>query len=121
MSIPDQLKKINAWALGAVCLILGMSLGFGSFKLSAFEGQKQAIRVDSSRVVTAEQGKIGDSSAATTQSKSQRVVASKSGTKYHFLTCPGAKTIAEKNRKYFESPEAAQKAGFTLAANCKMK
>lgn len=118
MSIPDQLKKINAWVLAGPCLVLGLTLGFGSLTLSAFEGQNQPIRVDSSRVVTVEEGKAAMSVGV---AKHQQVVASKSGTKYHLLTCPGAKAILEKNRVYFESPAAAQKAGFTLAANCKIK
>lgn len=48
-----------------------------------------------------------------------QVVASKSGTKYHFPWCSGAKTISEKNKIWFDSPEAARVAGYTPAANCK--
>lgn len=118
MSIPDQLKKINAWVLVGVCLVLGLGLGFGSLTFSAFEAQKQPIRVDSSRIAVAEEGKAGVPVSVT---EDQKVVVSKSGTKYHLLTCPGAKTILEKNRVYFESPAAAQNAGFTLAANCIIK
>lgn len=47
------------------------------------------------------------------------VVASKSGTKYHFPWCAGAKQIAEKNLITFASIEEARKAGYTPAANCK--
>lgn len=47
------------------------------------------------------------------------VVASKSGTKYHLLTCPGAKQIKPENKITFASPEAAEAAGYTKAANCK--
>ncbi len=46
------------------------------------------------------------------------VVASKSGTKYHFLWCPGAKQIKEQNRIVFETTAAARAAGYTPAANC---
>jgi hypothetical protein len=47
------------------------------------------------------------------------LVASKSGTKYHFPSCPGATQIAEKNKIWFNSYAEAQKAGYTAAANCK--
>ncbi len=47
------------------------------------------------------------------------VVASKSGSKYHFPWCGGAKQIAEKNLITFASIEEARKAGYTPAANCK--
>jgi hypothetical protein len=46
-------------------------------------------------------------------------VASKSGTKYHLLWCPGAKTIKESNKVYFSSKEEAESAGYQPAANCK--
>lgn len=51
--------------------------------------------------------------------KGGEVVASKSGTKYHFPWCAGAKQIAEKNLITFASIEEARKAGYTPAANCK--
>ena len=48
-----------------------------------------------------------------------RVVASKSGTKYHLLTCSGASSIKETNKIYFDSIDQAKAAGYTPAANCK--
>jgi hypothetical protein len=47
------------------------------------------------------------------------LVASKNGTKYHFLWCPGASTIKEENKIYFTSKEEAEKAGYKPAVNCK--
>ena len=47
-----------------------------------------------------------------------QVVVSKSGTKYHLLTCSGAKTIKEENKVYFESSAKAKAAGYMPAANC---
>lgn len=46
------------------------------------------------------------------------VMASKSGTKYHLPTCPGAKQIKETNIITFDSIAAAEAAGYTPAANC---
>lgn len=46
------------------------------------------------------------------------VVASASGTKYHFSHCAGAKQIKEENKLYFDSATLAEAAGYTLAANC---
>jgi hypothetical protein len=48
-----------------------------------------------------------------------QVVASRSGTKYHLLDCPGAKQIKDSNKIFFESVELAKAAGYTPAANCK--
>jgi hypothetical protein len=47
-----------------------------------------------------------------------QVVASKSGTKYHLPTCPGAKQIKEANKIVFDSVAAAEAAGYKPAANC---
>ena len=52
------------------------------------------------------------------QNSVTQLVASKSGTKYHLLTCPGAKQIKEENKIYFDSTLAAEAAGYKRAANC---
>ncbi len=46
------------------------------------------------------------------------VVASKSGERYHYPWCPGAKQIKEANRITFASAALAEAAGYTRAANC---
>jgi methylphosphotriester-DNA--protein-cysteine methyltransferase len=46
------------------------------------------------------------------------VVASKSGTKYHLPTCPGAKQIKSTNLITFNSKQEAEAAGYTPASNC---
>ena len=48
-----------------------------------------------------------------------QVVASKSGSKYHLPTCPGAKQIKPDNLISFPSTAAAEAAGYSPAANCK--
>lgn len=47
------------------------------------------------------------------------IVASKHGKRWHYLWCPGAETISEKNKRYFKTEADAAKAGYTRAANCK--
>lgn len=49
----------------------------------------------------------------------ESVVASRSGSKYHYPWCSGAARIKESNKISFESPEAARKAGYEPAKNCK--
>jgi len=48
-----------------------------------------------------------------------QVVASSGGTKYHKLDCPGADSIKEDNKIYFDSIQLAKAAGYTAASNCK--
>ena len=52
-------------------------------------------------------------------SATEQYVASKSGSKYHYPWCPGAKQMKEENKIYFNSRPAAEAAGYTPAANCK--
>lgn len=46
------------------------------------------------------------------------VVGSKSGTKYHLPTCPGASQIKPENRIEFATVEQALAAGYKPAVNC---
>jgi len=46
------------------------------------------------------------------------IVASQKGSKYHLLSCPGAKQIKEENKIYFANEEDARKAGYEAAGNC---
>ena len=47
-----------------------------------------------------------------------KVLGSVASDKYHLPDCPGAKQISEKNIVWFESIEAAEKAGYKPAGNC---
>lgn len=69
--------------------------------------------------------RISQPETATIERKSQTpeadvvsVVVSRSGTKYHLLTCPGAQQIKENNKVYFASIAEAKAAGYAAAANC---
>lgn len=57
---------------------------------------------------------MGDISATATMP----YVASKAGTKYHLLNCPGVQQIKDKNKIYFATAAAATAAGYTPASNC---
>jgi cytoskeletal protein RodZ len=59
------------------------------------------------------------SSPQNTSEGSEKVVASKSGTKYHYPWCAGAKQISPKNLITFNSIEEARAKGYTPASNCK--
>ena len=64
----------------------------------------------------------GDESSASslkTDKAEGQYVASKNGTKYHLPWCSGAKRIGEANKIWFATKEAAEKAGYTPAANCR--
>jgi hypothetical protein len=47
-----------------------------------------------------------------------QVVASKNGTAYHLMTCPGALQIKDANKVYFKTRADAEAAGYKAAGNC---
>jgi len=47
------------------------------------------------------------------------VVGSRTGKKYHFPWCPGAQSMSEKNKVWFDTIADARAAGYTPAGNCK--
>lgn len=54
------------------------------------------------------------------QPKDPRVVVSKSSSskKYHYTWCSGAKRINPENQVWFDTAQAAEAAGYSLAGNC---
>lgn len=104
------------------------SFGLGRLSVPSLKAAPAALNVSQSagvlRPVLAPTSTVSTSaatataSAATRRESEQTLVASKSGSKYHFTWCPGAKQIKETNKIYFDTPAAARAAGYTPAANC---
>src|SRR3989344_587822 len=67
------------------------------------------------------QGSVGsdNGSIMVVSSSTGRFVASKSGTKYYLPSCAAADRIAEENKIWFVSADAAAVAGYAPASNCK--
>ncbi len=124
MSIRDTLSKIKSFAASdagsdaAVALIVVL-VGTGSFGLGRLSSQPLAPRepvqiVEPGGVPTTDGVGVGETGAST-----GAVVASKTGSKYHFPWCSGASQIAAANKVQFASAEAARAAGYLPASNCK--
>lgn len=133
-------ERLNTRELYALFLVI--VVGFGSFglgRLSKLQEVRVPIRIEqaSAAVLTSPPILGGDRGvvespftrgvAISPQSspvKGEEVnmggqlVASKSGSKYHFPWCSGAQRIAEANKLWFNSVEEARKAGYTPASNC---
>ncbi|MEK7390587.1 MAG: hypothetical protein AAB635_00425 [Patescibacteria group bacterium] len=123
MSILDSPKKINILGLLAICFVLGLGLAFGGFKFLALTDDRAPIKVVRTNII--EQGIVGqgiEGQSVKTIAPSiydGRVVGSVNGKKYHLLNCPGAKTIIEKNKVFFDTIALAELAGYSPAGNCK--
>ncbi len=129
MSLQEIVEKCKSEKVLVISLIILIGLGsFGLGRLSKQRFSTQPISVFMPGSAVLEEKKIkemdgatGDFSKEGTGSikNTESVVASKSGTKYHFPWCAGAKTISEKNKIWFNSPLEAKKAGYEPASNCK--
>lgn len=109
MSISYTERKINL-ILG-ILVILSFFLGIGLILLNF--GQKQAQNITFvARDITVPQKVVEEE---------LEVFASKDGTKYYYAGCAGLKRIKKENVITFASKELAEKAGYSLAANCKQK
>ncbi len=101
------------------CLIIIVGLiAFGLGRLTAAPEtvtEKPLVQVTETRVVP-QPSNTADTRSADTQSA--LLIASKSGTKYHLSTCPGAKQIKQENKITFTSISEAEAAGYKPAANC---
>ncbi len=130
-----MLKKLksllvdDAIYLGGVLILIGI-VSFGLGRLSV--GNGVAIPVQNAAVgfISSQNGPksiISPVASSTVEVLPKTVpatstaafVASKSSTKYHKSTCPGAKTIKDSNKIYFQSESEAESAGYSKAANCK--
>ena len=114
----------------SLTIILVSSLSFGIGRLSV-SNDREPVRIEYDPSLTASDS-MNDSSAKKQQATklnqtanalnavgSDAVAVSKNGTRYHYLHCGGAKQIKKENKIVFATKDAAEAAGFTLAANCK--
>ena len=104
----------------SMIILIGFA-GFGLGRLSILEGQKSPIRIENIKNNEMPADVSNSVKNITDENKNSGgvVVASKNGTKYHYPWCPGAKSINDKNKIYFNSIEEAKKTGYTPASNCK--
>lgn len=135
MNIQEARNKIkflfesegNKAVFTALLIMLVGLASFGLGRMSTIEGTKTPVTIeypDRTEVATGSEREVSKTHTAAVaraamENKGGGVVASKSGTKYHFPWCAGASQISEKNKVNFASIEDARKAGYTPASNCK--
>jgi hypothetical protein len=119
----NSIKNIlnNKDILIIIIILLTSFASFGLGRMSIIEDNKKSIYIESSASVV-KSHKDNDSIDNITKVKNTDAhlyIASKSGTKYHFPWCSGAKRIKEDNKVWFSTKDEAEKAGYTPARNCK--
>jgi len=107
----EKIKPFEKDLILAVAIILVALISFGLGRLS---------KIGESRVpITIENISESTSTPSAKNLTDKIFVASKNGTKYHYVWCASAQSIKEENKIYFSTKEEAEKAGYTPAANCK--
>jgi len=130
MSIREILEKSKSREVYAAAIIVLVAFGsFGLGRLSErMERPRQGVSIERSsanfnEVMSADVsgGSAGNASAGAPGAVAEdgTVVASKSGTKYHYPWCAGARQISVANKITFSSTEEARAAGYLPASNCK--
>ena len=100
-----------------VVLVAVVSFGLGRHSIEGKVASAQPAGVVFSEAVN-EASSEGVAKAASPEKPEVKLVASKSGTKYHLLNCPGAGQIKEVNKLFFNSTAEAEAAGYSPASNC---
>jgi len=133
MSIREKLLKIKGvgerqevFTILLIILVAFGSFGLGRLSKIADSRVPVVIRAEDGAIIgeigpEGEVNSLGPNNTASVliADQSGRVVASKSGAKYHFPWCSGALRISEANKIWFDSKVEAELAGYTPAANCK--
>jgi hypothetical protein len=109
---------------GFLIILVALS-SFGLGRLSTAQhieekGQTAGVVMQHEEPFSVDKDAKADPAVPTTKSETATsYVASKNGTKYHLLWCPGAGQIKEENKIYFASKEEAEASGYAPATNCK--
>jgi hypothetical protein len=126
-SIKEIAIKIKAFAIMTkeevlvLCLMILVGLAsFGLGRASIIFSDNKSPTSFKGKSIDERQTPLSESKIDSKEVQSETtVVASKTGQKYHFPWCSGAKQITEKNKITFNSFDEARKAGYTPANNCK--
>lgn len=99
---------ISEWGVILAIFLVAFS-SFGLGRLSGGEEARPAVSI----------GKAGQEVESVGMSPGGLVVASRSGSVYHYPWCTGAAQIKRENQIWFASEEAAKNSGYAPSKSCK--
>ena len=115
--VADSIKKVKGWCKdnSSDLFVAGIIFLTG---LSSFGLGRISVEWKSSSPLSVTESGEADETANQHGQADKRVVASRSGSVYHYAWCPGASKIKEENKIWFPTVEDAKKSGLKLATNC---
>ncbi len=117
MSLKQNNKKIKLFMMLSLILFISVIIIFifQIYRLDTrYNRSPHEILVQKSKIVGVETKKLFDKDP-----KRDYIMASKTGTKYYYQNCSGLSRIKSENLTFFGSEEQAERAGYSLAKNCK--
>ena len=129
MSISDSLGKIKLFiesdkGKDVLVVIIVVLVGLCSFELGRLSksSDSSGIKIEyEGEIVNLENQEANALSAVNTETNTsgKNFFASSKGSKYYSLGCSAGKSLKQENRVYFDTREAAEKAGDELSSSCK--
>ena len=101
-------KVLSVWGVPTIVFLVSVA-SFGLGRLSTLESTEIHVSLQQAGVIQ----------AVAPMNMGGLIVGSRSGSTYHFPWCAGAQQISEQNKRWFKSEDAARKAGYAPAKNCK--
>ena len=101
-------EGVGEWGLFAIIFLVAFA-SFGLGRLSVIESVRPAVSITQAPSVAPTRAMY----------MGGQYVASRTGTTYYFPWCGGAQNISPENQVWFKTEEAAEKAGYRPAKNCK--
>ncbi len=123
-------EKLKSHIDGDTLLLCGLVIlvGIGSFlagrysvvgeSVTGTSTQSAITLVSGSAPMLAADGMPAVEDVEPVAAGTKQYVASKTGSKYHHISCPGASQIKESNKVYFATAAEAMALGYTPALNC---
>lgn len=99
---------VHEWGLVVIVFLVAIA-SFGLGRLSALEDARPAIAITQAPTAANQQA----------MAPGGLLVAARSGSVYYYPWCTGASKILPQNQRWFQSEDAARKAGYAPAKNCK--
>jgi len=119
--LENLLKNDEVFTAALLVLVALTSFGLGRSSVevrsapAAVSHAERTLQKTEKEVSTRATSYASSSSMGTTQGT---YVASVNGSRYHLPECPGAQSIKEENKVWFQNKADAERAGYTPAQNC---
>lgn len=117
--IPEKGKATLDTIVSAVILVLTITAGWGGYTLFNLSSANSSFTLESIQLAQGARTLLPTpSDPRSVSTTTGAYVASKSGKAYYLPTCAASSRILDKNKVWFKTREAAEKAGYTPAKNC---